>query len=504
MSRRGFFAWSAAIAGSAGTLLGLQGCGGGRGANGRLGAQANREVRGHAQVFRSRPDLRPPEILINLRDPSASPGLILTDCHAGPGQQGPLAIDSAGRLVWFEPLSAGASTSGRALNVRVQSYGGRPVLTWWQGVVANAHGKGHYEIRDTRYERVARVHAGNGYQGDLHDFLLTDSGTALLTTYGEAVGRLPASGGLGPRRGKYFYGVVQEVDVASGAVLFQWRSDDHVRFAESYVRPPADPSLPWDYFHVNSIAIDPSDGHLLISGRNTWAVYKVHRPTGAVISTLGGKRSDYRIGPRAHFAFQHHVTPHPGGFMSIFDNEAGPPSESSQSRGLVLRLNEAAHTAWFVKEYLHHPPVLSPALGSLQELGERGSAGAFVGWGDSSYFTRYDRSGAALLDGRLAPGTLSYRAFMQDWSGQPRAAPAIAVARSEPNTHVYASWNGATEHRQWRVLGGPTSDGLEALGAAPVLDFETVITIVHPPTWLAVEALDRTGRPRGRSRPVRA
>ena len=161
----------------------------------------------------------------------------------------------------------------------------------------------------------------------------------------------------GSRHGDYVYGVVQEVDVATGRVLFEWRTDEHVGFVDSYHAAPDDPTVPWDYFHVNSIAVDPADGHLLISGRNMWAFYKVHRRTGEVIWTLGGKRSDFEIGRGAHFAFQHHVRPHPGGRITIFDNEAGPPKEAEQSRGLVLAVDERAFTAKFVRDFKHRPPV---------------------------------------------------------------------------------------------------------------------------------------------------
>ncbi len=152
---------------------------------------------------------------------------MLTDAHGGPAQQGPLILDTTGRLIWFNPLPKGQ----RAFNLRVQSYRGQPVITWFEGAAVSAHGVGHYELYDEQYRQVAQVHAGNGYQADLHEFLLTDRGTALFTAYGKATGHLP-----GGRVGPYFYGVVQEVDVATGKVLFQWRSDHHIGFGASYER----------------------------------------------------------------------------------------------------------------------------------------------------------------------------------------------------------------------------------------------------------------------------
>ena len=173
--------------------------------------------------------MRPPQIHIDHRARGIASGVVLTDAHAGPSQQGPLILDTTGRLIWFNPLPKGQ----RAFNLRVQSYQGQPVITWFEGAVVSAHGVGHYEIYDEQYRQVAQVHAGNGYQADLHEFLLTDRGTALFTAYGKATSHLP-----GGRVGPYFYGVVQEVDVATGKVLFQWRSDHHIGFGASYERVP--------------------------------------------------------------------------------------------------------------------------------------------------------------------------------------------------------------------------------------------------------------------------
>jgi hypothetical protein len=458
-----------------------------------------------AQRFQSRPDLRPPEIVVATRPPDPkSEYFVFTECHGGNSQQGPLIIDRAGRLVWFKPVSEHGSTGERTFNVRVQRYRGEPVLTWWQGAIVGAHGQGHYEIYDQRYRQVGEVQAGNGYRGDLHEFRLTDQGTALLTSYGQAEGLIPKSDpahGGGLRRGTYLYGVVQEVDVATGKVVLQWRSDEHVPVeASMHMPPPADPRVPWDYFHVNSVAVDPADGNLLISGRNVWACYKVHRRTGEVIWTLGGRLTSFEQAQGAHFAFQHHAIPHGDGLITIFDNESGPPTQASQSRGLVLSLDRAAGRATLVREYLHQPPVLSAALGSVQALD---GGGAFVGWGDSSYFTEYDPAGRVVLDARLASGVASYRAFQDAWQGQPVHRPRIAVERRGSGTDVYASWNGATVHRRWRVLGGARRNGLQPLRTAEVSGFETRIALSHTPRWAAVEALGPDGRVLARSAPTR-
>ncbi|MHB1833440.1 MAG: arylsulfotransferase family protein [Solirubrobacteraceae bacterium] len=515
VGRRTFLGLVGQVVAGGGAAALVAGCGGGssarktsRAATGSKPAKTA-AVKPSVQRFRSRPDLQPPKILVAARPPAAQAAVaggqpapvVITDTH-GVGQQGPILIDRTGKLVWFAPLSDKGTNRLRAMNVNVQTYRGEPVLSWWQGAVVAAHGVGHYELIDQRYRRVAQVHGHNGYHGDLHEFLITDRGTALFSCYGKTETEIPVHKGTGARRGAIWYGVVQEVEIATGRLLFQWRSIDHVPVWESYhLPPPADPTVAWDYFHLNSIGVDPVDGNLLISSRNTWTVYKVHRRTGKMIWRLGGRHNEFSLDAHARFAFQHHVRMHHGGLMTIFDNEGGPPNEASQSRGLVLRVDERARTATFVRQYLHHPPVLSPALGSVQPLD---GGGAFVGWGDSSWFTEYDAAGRPVLDGHLPPGCISYRAYEKPWAGRPDTRPRIAIRRDGAGLRVYASWNGSTEHRRWRLLAGPERSALEAVAERHSDRFEVAFRVRRPQRWLAVAALDAGGHELGRSAAHRA
>ena len=98
-----------------------------------------------------------------------------------------------------------------------------------------------------------------------------------------------------------FDSVVQEIDIKTGLVLFQWDSLDHVPLADSYAKfPPT--GTPYDFLHLNSIEQD-DDGNLLIGGRAVSALYKVNRSTGAVMWQLGGRRSSFTLGANASFAF---------------------------------------------------------------------------------------------------------------------------------------------------------------------------------------------------------
>ncbi len=223
IDRRRFLATAGAVTGAA---AGLAACGGAGSATGGSGTAAAAR-RG---PFRSRPDLQPPRIRVATAPAQrSSEDHVFTDVHAGTGQQGALIIDRGGELAYFEPVSDHGGNGRRIFNVRVQEYRGEPVMTYWLGPMVSGHGEGDYYLYDQSYRQVAKVKAGNGYQGDLHEFRLTPRGTALLTAYGTAHAEITSSDVAGGSHyGPYFYGIAQEVDVATGRVLMQWRSDEHV------------------------------------------------------------------------------------------------------------------------------------------------------------------------------------------------------------------------------------------------------------------------------------
>ena len=154
-----------------------------------------------------------------------------------------------------------------------------------------------YVLVDASYREVARFVSRDGLPPDFHEYLLTPDGTALVTSYDPVPANLTSVGG--PTSGRVYEGVVRELEIPSGRVLFEWRSLQHVSIDESYQREMGDP---YDYFHINSIGFDV-DGHLLVSARNTWTIYKLHRRTGKVIWRLGGRKSDFALGAGTTFAF---------------------------------------------------------------------------------------------------------------------------------------------------------------------------------------------------------
>lgn len=493
LSRRDLLRIGAGVAGAAGVVSG------GRfawplvaGKNAKVPSLAARATpqSGELLSFRSRPDLRPAAPTVKINRPGQTGGLILMDTHNGPGDQGPLILDGSGNVVWFKPVSSDATYAKRAMNVREGIYRGQPVLSYFEGAIVNEHGVGQYVLLGQDYSVVRTVQAGNGYQADLHEFFLTPQGTAYLTSYG--LDRTDLSSFGGEKDGEYMYGVAQEIDLETGKVLFQWRSDEHVSLEDSYTTPKEFSTGPWDYFHINSISLD-GNGDLLISSRNTWAVYKVSRSTGEVLWRMGGKQSDFAIAPNAEFAWQHDVQLQPDGSVTMFDNGAGLVITQTQSRALVLSLDTTTRRVELVQQYYHPDGVmLADALGSVQLLA---GGQTFVCWGNYGAWSQFSPTGEPLFDGQLAGSTtLSYRAFRSPWTGFPKSPPDISVEPNGAGVSVYASWNGATEVAQWLVLGGSRRKSLSPIGLAGKVGFETEITLPTRPAYVAVAALSASGK----------
>jgi hypothetical protein len=360
-------------------------------------------------------------------------------------------------------------------------------------------------ILDNSYREITRVGAGNGYRGDHHEFLISSQDTALITIYNPARQDLSEFGGS--KDGIVYEGIVQELDIESGEVLFEWHSLEHVGIEESYAKlqPENRPGL--DYFHINSIDVD-HDGNLLVSARLTFAVYKIDRKSGEVIWRLGGKKSDFQMGPGTRFTYQHDARRQPDGTVTIFDNgntvfeDSGRPKVVEESRGIVLELDMEKMSASLVREYTHPDKQFAHAGGNMQVLP---NGNVFIGWDPAAEdFSEFSKDGELLFSASFSPRDKSYRSFRFEWSGHPSEQPtAVAERTSEEEVKLYASWNGATEVASWEVLAGPSPGQLEPVGSAPRNGFETVITARTAEPYFAVRARHGSDEVLGTSKPVK-
>ena len=445
-----------------------------------------------SQRFHSRPDLIPPAVRVRTHAPGTTPGYIFIAPKLRVAQAGPMIVDDDGNVVWFKPLDTRGVT-----DFRVQRYHGQPVLTWWRGRAPPHARDGYYVIYDSSYRKVADVQAGNGLVGDIHEFRITPRDTAFITVYHRRPADLSSVGG--PKNGQIYDGIVQEVDISARRVLFEWHSFPQVGLKESYAKVPHTGAF--DYFHINSIDVEPN-GNLLVSARNTHTVYEIDRTTRKILWRLGGKRSDFKLGPGVRFAWQHDARRQPDGTITLFDNGATPPVEKF-SRILVLRVDEKTRRATLVRRFHHPRRLLSPWEGNAQFLP---NGHVFVGWGSNPDYTEFDANGHVLLDAAFGrqggkPGTDadSYRAYRFDWTGHPVDRPRIAIKGGK----LYVSWNGATDVRRWDVLAGSDAQHLASIRRIAKNGFETAIPLASKALSVSVRALDRSGQMLGSSAVVR-
>jgi hypothetical protein len=446
-----------------------------------------------AVSYHSRPDLHPPVVKVTAASSGASPGYLFMAPKSWPGQSGPLIFDERGRIVWFHPVPRGFKT----YDFRAATYLGKPVLTWWQGQKAGAYGGGTGMIADSSYRVIATVEGGNGYPVDIHEFRVTPQGTALIIGCSAVAWDLRAVGGRSNQ--SVIDGIVMEIDIRTGRVLFEWHALGHIPLTDSYLHPRA--GAPFDYVHLNSVALD-DDGNFLVSARNTSTVYKIDRRTGRIIWRLGGKRSSFALPKYARFVGQHDFTRAADGTYILFDNANLTTPVRWASRGLVFSIDEKAHTATLLRAFPQPQRRGTTTQGSIQLLPD----GHYViGWGGGiPDVSEFAPGGDLVYDAHLVATVQSYRSYRFLWTGQPKRPPDVAAVSKKGKTTVYVSWNGATAVRTWQVLGGESPKDLGVIASAPRRGFETAIQLPRSTPYVAVSALSASGATLGRSKTIRA
>ena len=410
------------------------------------------------------------------------------------GQGGPLILDSHLQPVWFH--SAGLNVL--ALNLKAQTYNGKPVLSWWEGIISpvGANTTGTYRVVDQHYRQVATLTGQDGWIISEHEMVISGH-NAWVTAYKNFPMDLTPYGGQAT--GTLTDSAVQEYDLRSGKLLYTWAASaaGHIPLSDSETHAPPLATVAWDAYHVNSIQLEPG-GKFLVSMRNTWAAYLVDIKTGKIDWIVGGKRPTFVAAPSAQFHWQHDVQLHQGNVLSVFDDACcailGPGKlgpASGPSRALFLKLDTAHHTATVAKQIVHFDDFNAAFLGSTDLLP---NGNVMVGWGSQPVFSEYGPRGAQLLDAVLPTPDLTYRAYLQNWVGTPASPPRGAVSTAKGKVTVFASWDGSTQVTGWRVLAGPDKRHLLSVAVVGKRGFETAIRLAHVYKRYEVQALDSRGQ----------
>jgi hypothetical protein len=242
---------------------------------------------------------------------------------------------------------------------------------------------------------------------------------------------------------------------------------------------------------------------------------------------LGGRRSDFVMGERTPFSWQHDARRQPDGTLTLFDdgntnspqpapNPSGsvaataapvatpqPTGQPPQhpSRGIILKLDETVMAATLVGEFTHPKALLATSQGNMQVLP---NGNVFIGWGSTPWFTEFSPHGDVLFDATFPAAVQSYRDYRFPWRGTPADEPAVATSGgSGGGVTVYMSWNGATDVASWDVLTGDSPSSVSAVLNAPKTGFETAVLLPVVKAYVAVQAKDASGTVIGSSTPTK-
>ena len=441
------------------------------------------------QTFDTLPGVQAPIMTVTVPDRDPAAGDVFTTNGPGAGHYGLLIYTPKGQLVWFDQTSGGLVAD----DLNVQAYDGQRDLTFWEGKVPSlGFGQGEDIVMNSNYQVVARVSGGNGLQADLHEFQIAPNAVAYVTAYNPIRCNLSSQGG--PRDGVILDATVEEIDMKTGLVRWEWHALGHIGVGESDTSPPA--SRAWDWFHINSIDPEP-DGNILISARNTLAVYQLQGGSGQVLWRLGGLDSSFKMGLGTKTYWQHDARALANGDITIFD-DASPPSPESQSRAITIALDLGTHRARLVSAFTHpDPPLRADSQGNMQTLPD---GNTLVGYGGEPEISEFAKDGSLLFDAHLPYDMIFYRAYRHPWSGQPLTPPAaVANLNNVSETIVHMSWNGATDVASWRLLAGAHPGSLAPAATIPTAGFETSTILPACHQYVAVQALDSAGRVLGSS-----
>lgn len=285
----------------------------------------------------------------------------------------------------------------------------------------------------------------------------------------------------------------QEIDIATNALVFEWRASEHYSVEDTYRNRGGEgssPRRPFDWFHLNSVQKDEY-GNYLISARYTHSITYIHGTTGQVIWVLGGKRNtfeDLSKGKALNFGSQHYARVHPlsdfpnllknNGYphgivqkdgvttqlLSMFDNSRDDRYLTNKvSRGLLLEISYPSgdflshrdeFTVREIKSYYQPTDVTSESQGSFQvvpSLMEGQDPKILLGYGRYALWAEFSAEGKLicnnLITARRAADVQSYRVLKYPWIGRPLSPPKAVLH----NESLYVSWNGATEVYEWAL-----------------------------------------------------
>jgi Arylsulfotransferase (ASST) len=459
-----------------------------------------------AWSFVSAPKLHPPKLSTDVKTQGSklAPGYFMVTNFKDlafkqplTGQSGPLILDHNLQPVWFDNVGPNVLAS----NLKAQTYNGKPVLSWWQGVVTGTGSttSGEDVVVDQHYRHVATLKGADGWVISQHEMIIS-GGNAWVTSYKTVTMNLTPYGGSA--NGQVLDCAVQEYNLATGQLLYTWDAlnpggTPNIPLSQSEQKPF--PGVPWDAYHINSIQLTGNET-FLVSMRDTWSAYLVNRTTNAIEWTVSGDptHSTFTLPRNAQFHWQHDVELHGGDVLTVFNDNCCLIKGSSNGRAefatpngktvaLVIKLDLTKHTGGVAHTYSSTHPYDASYLGNIQQLP---NGNVSISWGNQPFFSEQSKTGKTLLDAVWPKPDLNYRTYVQKWVGIPYFPPSGAVRNNGSRATIYASWDGDTQVVSWRVLAGSSAKSLKAVATAAKTGFETTIPLTGSFKAYKVQALD--------------
>lgn len=421
--------------------------------------------------------------------------------------------DNRGNLVWS---GFGTTGAGPSHNFHVCQINGTDQLCFETGYQNIGFNRGYGVILNNRLSIIASVQSQGGLpSNDQHEFNVVNEGRSAVVTVYEPTHFDMSAYNITSGQGWLLNSWFQEVEIATGNLLFEWDALSHVPVDQTYVLPDSTdisgtglgaivpPDNPWDYFHINSIDKFPN-GDYLISGRHVSAVYRISAQTGDIIWQLGAPLSTFSMDAGFNFTFQHDARVLADDasttILSIFDNASNQFNFSSRySSGIIVKLDHTKNHASLLKRFIAPNQFISDSQGNCQVL-EKANweiSNVFCGWGSEAWISEFTPDGKMVQAGHFAySGSMSYRSFKFNYTTNPSDAPAAFVYARDMSaqTVYYVSWNGATEVRSWKVYSSTSKTGpWDVVDAFNKNGFETTFTTPRYHAWSLIEAVDGQG-----------
>lgn len=288
------------------------------------------------------------------------------------------------------------------LDFRFQSNG---VLTFCDPRIAK-----FYSL-DTNYNVVDTFYVRNGFETDIHEFILNPDGSYYLLALEKIQVDMSKLVANGKPNAIIDNQIIQKYN-SQNQLIWSWSCYANLPIMDC-VDDPSEVDLTQitvDPYHVNSLDVD-SDGNILVSLRNFNELLKINPNDNKIIWRMGGSKSknnqfDFindNIDGFIGFSHTHDARWLKNGNLLLFDN--GNTRTNKFSRAVEYKVTESTKKVEKVWEYSPTPKIYAPIMCGAQRL-ENGNT--FITFGN--FIFEADKYGNTVFNATKTGG-LIYRGY---------------------------------------------------------------------------------------------